>query len=73
MTDTKVSKVSVALSPVERKIVERVDKKHGLNNFSAALRMIVREWDRSQAHWVGDAPKNGKKPAEVKPAGEVKE
>lgn len=55
MNSLKIEKVSVALSPVERKIVERLSKKHGLNNFSSALRMIVREWDQNQG--------NGHKPA----------
>lgn len=45
MDNLKIEKVSVALSPIERKIIERKSRKHGLNNFSSALRMIVREWD----------------------------
>lgn len=47
MSNLKIRQVSVAFSPVEQKIVERVSKKHGLNNFSSALRMIVREWDEA--------------------------
>lgn len=39
-----VSKVSVALSDVEKKIIEDLENRHG-SNFSAALRVIVREWD----------------------------
>jgi len=58
-----VSKVSVALSPREIKIVEKLEKKLGLN-FSSALRIIVREWDELKpngsggAHYVGKAPVN---------------
>lgn len=44
MSDSKVEKVSVALYPIDQKIVTRVRQKHGLN-FSSALRMIVRDWD----------------------------
>lgn len=47
MQSLKIEKVSVALSPIERKIIERKSRKHGLNNFSSALRMIVREWDEA--------------------------
>lgn len=39
-----VSKVSVALSDIEKKIIEDLRKKQG-SNFSSALRVIVREWD----------------------------
>lgn len=39
-----VSKVSVALSDVEKKIIEDLKNRHG-SNFSSALRVIVREWD----------------------------
>jgi len=39
-----VSKVSVALSDVEKKIIEGLKNKQG-SNFSSALRVIVREWD----------------------------
>lgn len=38
-----ISKTSVALGSKDRQIVGRVVEKLGLN-FSAALRMIVREW-----------------------------
>ena len=38
-----ISKTSVALGTKDRQIVGRVVEKLGLN-FSAALRMIVREW-----------------------------
>lgn len=48
MDNLKIEKVSVALSPIERKIILRKSKKHGLNNFSSALRMIVREWDEAK-------------------------
>lgn len=49
MSDSKVEKVSVALYPIDQKIVTRVRQKHGLN-FSSALRMIVRDWDEHNAH-----------------------
>lgn len=39
-----VSKVSVALSDVEKRIIEDLKNRHG-SNFSSALRVIVREWD----------------------------
>lgn len=48
MKKTRVSKLSVALSPYERKIVRNESNKRGLNNFSAALRLIIREWDEGQ-------------------------
>lgn len=56
-TINPVSKVSVALSPIEIKIVEKLEKKLG-TNFSAALRIIVREWNEkkiseAKAHIVG--------------------
>lgn len=59
MDNLKIEKVSVALSPFERKIIERKSRKHGLNNFSSALRMIVREWDevkRGNGHAQPVAP-----------------
>lgn len=55
MDKLKIEKVSVALSPIERKIVSREAKKHGVN-FSASLRMIVRDWEANQAHWIGNVP-----------------
>lgn len=55
MDNLKIEKVSVALSPVEREIIDRKSKKHGLHNFSSALRMIVREWDETQKNGNGHA------------------
>lgn len=78
MENTQVMKVSVALSPREIKIVERLEKKLGLN-FSSALRIIVREWEEyvpttngnGKAHVVGQGAAVSIKPAmesqEVKP------
>jgi predicted DNA-binding ribbon-helix-helix protein len=41
-----VKKQSVSLYPEDRKIVEKVAKKHTRNNnFSAALQIIIQEWD----------------------------
>jgi len=59
MENTQVMKVSVALSSREIKIVEKLEKKLGLN-FSSALRIIVREWEENRptngkAHVVGQA------------------
>jgi len=45
-------KQSVSLSEVEKKIVRAEDARLGLDNFSATLRKIIREWDelkRSQS------------------------
>jgi len=47
MAKTNISKVSVALSPAEIKIVNRASKTRGIYNFSAALRQIVNEWDKA--------------------------
>ena len=44
---------SVALTDTEITIVEQLNVKWGLNNFSAALRMIVREWQSLQV--ISDA------------------
>lgn len=43
-----ISKTSVALGETDRRIVNRVALKLGLN-FSSALRLIVREWDEHLA------------------------
>jgi len=43
MHQLKVRQFSVALSPTEKNITEALGKKLGVN-FSAALRIIVREW-----------------------------
>jgi len=51
-TSTKVSKVSVALSPREIKIVKRLEGKLGLN-FSSALRIVIREWDEYKPNGNG--------------------
>ena len=40
----KITKQSVALDELTRKIINRVGNEKSLN-FSASLRMIVREWD----------------------------
>lgn len=39
-----ITKTSVALTQIDRRIVEKLAKEKGLN-FSSALRVIVREWD----------------------------
>jgi len=48
MENKNVLKVSVALSPLEIKIVKKKEKKLGLN-FSSALRIIIREWEEHEA------------------------
>lgn len=73
MTNKKVAKLSIAFSPVETRIVKRVDKIHGLNNFSAALRLIVREWDRLQGNLTNSDPKKNGKEDEVGDEVEVME
>jgi hypothetical protein len=59
MKQEEAQKVSVSLYDDDREIVERVSQEKGLNNFSAALRMIIREWDKKivievSASQVGD-------------------
>lgn len=83
-TTPTISKVSVALSDTEKKIIEGLKNKQG-SNFSSALRVIVREWDEIQNSTLHTykvkrgvrltklpRPKNAKSPAVivVEPAAE---
>lgn len=43
-----VRKINVSLTEHEIEIVQDHSALTGINNFSAALRMIIREWVRSQ-------------------------
>lgn len=46
----KVERRNISMYPAEWQVVERVDQQHGLQNTSAALRMIVNDWERRQSH-----------------------
>lgn len=52
-----LTQTSVSLSDVDREIVNQLSEQKGLNNFSSALRMIIREWDemRSQRWGITEA------------------
>jgi len=52
MENKQVSKVSVALSPREIRIVEKLERKLGLN-FSSALRIVIREWNEYKPNGNG--------------------
>jgi len=43
-----VSKQSVSLYPEDREIINRANRQKGLKNFSAALRLILHEWQEIQ-------------------------
>lgn len=50
MEDQKVVRQSVAFEPQDYKVVTDLIRERGLGRrgFSAAIRMIIREWQRSQ-------------------------
>ena len=42
----------ISLTNRERKIVEDLEKSKGVNNFSAALRIIINEWQQMKSEYV---------------------
>lgn len=44
----KPEQVSISLTDFEKKVVNEVSAKRGIFNFSAAIRLIIREWAQLQ-------------------------
>jgi len=48
MTESNICMMGISITPKEREIVEQLEKSKGINNFSAALRIIINEWAEYQ-------------------------
>ena len=52
--NSKPYMTGISITDYERNIIEKVSKERGLYNFSAAVRVIVREWEEQQSRKLTD-------------------
>ena len=52
----KAIRKSISLTEIEDNIVENLSKVTGINNYSVALRLIIREWAKQNAGPLQNIP-----------------